>query len=321
MNTKQFHKILALVLVFVLSAASLAACSSGTSDGTAANTNAGADTSQAGSTNDAEQNADAEDDTNEASSPVQVTTIKAVTGGSPKPYVYVGEDDEPTGYDVEVLKAAFELLPEYDLEVEVADFSAMFGGLLSGVYQIGVNNFSYNADRAESYLFSYPYDVVSYVFVYKNGAEPITSLADAAGKTIEQAAGVSVTNAVEAWNAQNPDQAINILYSEADMAVKLQHIEDGAADFNIIDAPMYTAYMAEYGFDLNRSVIPEDEASTIADNLNAYYLLGKDQEVLRDRLNEAIVELKNNGTLKALSEQFFGVDQSPSDDAFLETIN
>lgn len=311
MKLGAFKKILATVLTVSLAAASLSACGSSTPSESSATVE-----ETAGNETNVE-NADAEGIEDNA----EVTTIKAVTGGNPKPYVYVDENGEPTGYDIEVLKAAFELLPEYELEIEVADFSAVFAGLQAGNYQIGVNNFSYNEERGETYLYSLPYDKVSYVFVYKKGGEPITSLKDVAGKTFEGGAGVSVTNAIEKWNELNPDAQINIAYTEADTAVQLQHIEDGSVDFGIIDGPMYTAYIEEYGFDIDKSVIPEEEVSLIADNLYAYYLLPKDQADLRERLDEAIVELKKNGTLKALSEQFFDVDQSPEDEQLVETIN
>lgn len=246
---------------------------------------------------------------------VEVKTIKAATGGGPKPYVYVGEDDQPTGYDIEVLKAVFDIIPEYDLEIEVTDFPSVFAGLNAGNYQIGVNNFSYNEERAASYLYSLPYDKVSYVFVYGKDQTPITSLKEAAGLSFEGGAGVSVTNAIESWNEQNPDAQVNITYTEADTTVQLQHIEDGTTSFGIIDGPMYTAYVDEYGFDIDKSNIPEDEVKLIADNLYAYYILPKDETELRDKIDEAIKQLKADGTLQKLSEQFFGgVDQSPEDE-------
>lgn len=86
------------------------------------------------------------------------TVIKAATGANAKPYVYVGDDDKPAGYDVDVLNAVFDKLPDYELEYEVTDFGSVLSGLNSGNYQIGVNNFSYNEDRGASYLYSYPYD-------------------------------------------------------------------------------------------------------------------------------------------------------------------
>lgn len=308
MRIKKFTKVLATILTASLVAASLTACSSGKTESTGDSTGNASDT----------ESVESKEGTDE---PQEVTTIRAVTGGEPKPYVYVDENGEPTGYDIEVLKAAFELIPEYELEIEVADFSAVFAGLQAGNYQIGVNNFSYNEERGETYLYSLPYDKVSYVFVYKEGTEPITSLADAAGKTFEGGAGVSVTNAIEKWNEANPDAQINISYTEADTAVILQHIEDGATDFGIIDGPMYTAYVNEYGFKVGKSDIPEEEVKLIADNLYAYYLLPKDQAALRDRLDEAIVELKENGTLEKLSNEFFGVDQSPEDEQLVTPIN
>ncbi|MBR1930310.1 MAG: transporter substrate-binding domain-containing protein [Lachnospiraceae bacterium] len=305
MKNKYLRK-LSAIIVASLTLLSLTACGSSATATTQADTDGSTSEAQSETVNEQEATAD---DT------VEVKTIKAVTGGNPRPYVYVGEDDVPTGYDIEVLKAVFDLLPQYELEIEVADFSAVFAGLNAGNYQIGVNNFSYNAERASSYLYSLPYDKVSYVFVFNKDAEPITSLADAAGKSFEGGAGVSVTNAVEAWNELNPDNPINITYTDADTAVELQHIEDGATDFGIIDGPMYTAYTEEYGFDVAKYDIPEEETKLIADNLYAYYLLPKDQEQLRNEIDEAIIQLKENGTLKQLSEQFFGgVDQSPEEE-------
>ena len=171
------------------------------------------------------------------------TVIKAATGANAKPYVYVGDDDKPAGYDVDVLNAVFNKLPDYELEYEVTDFGSVLSGLNSGNYQIGVNNFSYNEDRGASYLYSYPYDKISYVFVTKKGGKEIKSFEDAAGLSFEGGTGISVSNAVEAWNEKNPDKAINITYSDADTSVFLQHVADGSQDFTIIDLAMYNSYM------------------------------------------------------------------------------
>ena len=54
------------------------------------------------------------------------TVIKAATGANAKPYVYVGDDDKPAGYDVDVLNAVFDKLPDYELEYEVTDWICTF---------------------------------------------------------------------------------------------------------------------------------------------------------------------------------------------------
>lgn len=160
----------------------------------------------------------------------KTVTVKAGTGANVKPYTYVGDDNETTGYDVEVLKEVFDRLDGYDLQIEVTDIPSVFSGVTSGTYQIGVNNFSYNEERAKSYLYSYPYDKIGYVFITKKGAPEVKTFADAAGKSFEGQSGVSVTTAIESWNEKNPDKKIDITYTDADTAITLQHIEDGTTD-------------------------------------------------------------------------------------------
>ena len=249
------------------------------------------------------------------------TVIKAATGANAKPYVYVGDDDKPAGYDVDVLNAVFDKLPDYELEYEVTDLGSVLSGLNSGNYQIGVNNFSYNEDRGASYLYSYPYDKISYVFVTKKGGKEIKSFEDAAGLSFEGGTGISVSNAVEAWNEKNPDKKIDITYTDADTAITLQHIEDGTTDLAIIDVAMYNAYQKEYNYDVVANQISDEDAKAIADNSYAYYIFPKDQEELRDKVDEQLKELKKDGTLSKLSQKYFGQDTAPEDDQFEKTPN
>jgi polar amino acid transport system substrate-binding protein len=249
------------------------------------------------------------------------TVIKAATGANAKPYVYVGDDDKPAGYDVDILNAVFNKLPDYELEYEVTDFGSVLSGLNSGNYQIGVNNFSYNEDRGASYLYSYPYDKISYVFVTKKGGKEIKSFEDAAGLSFEGGTGISVSNAIEAWNEKNPDKAINITYSDADTSVFLQHVADGSQDFTIIDLAMYNSYMEEFNYDVQKNDIPEDEAKMIAENSYAYYIFPQDQKDLREQVDKVLKELKEDGTLTEISKKWYGQDAAPEDDKFEETIN
>ena len=243
------------------------------------------------------------------------------TGANVKPYTYVGDDNETTGYDVEVLKEVFDRLDGYDLQIEVTDIPSVFSGVTSGTYQIGVNNFSYNEERAKSYLYSYPYDKIGYVFITKKGAPEVKTFADAAGKSFEGQSGVSVTTAIENWNEKNPDKKIDITYTDADTAITLQHIEDGTTDLAIIDVAMYNAYQKEYNYDVVANQISDEDAKAIADNSYAYYIFPKDQEELRDKVDEQLKELKKDGTLSKLSQKYFGQDTAPEDDQFEKTPN
>lgn len=251
----------------------------------------------------------------------KTVTVKVGTGANVKPYTYVGDDNETTGYDVEVLKEVFDRLDGYDLQIEVTDIPSVFSGVTSGTYQIGVNNFSYNEERAKSYLYSYPYDKIGYVFITKKGAPEVKTFADAAGKSFEGQSGVSVTTAIENWNEKNPDKKIDITYTDADTAITLQHIEDGTTDLAIIDVAMYNAYQKEYNYDVVANQISDEDAKAIADNSYAYYIFPKDQEELRDKVDEQLKELKKDGTLTELSQKYFGQDTAPEDDQFEKTPN
>ena len=46
----------------------------------------------------------------------EVTTIHVANAAMPKPYSYLGDDGEVTGYDIEVIKAIFDRLPQYELD-------------------------------------------------------------------------------------------------------------------------------------------------------------------------------------------------------------
>ena len=251
-------------------------------------------------------------------------TIVAATSGAPNPYIIQNSDGSLGGYDIEVLNAVFDRLPQYNLKYTVTEFGSVLTGITSGQFQIAVNNLSYNKDRAASYLYSYPYDKVSYVFVQKKDATPIVSLSDAGSKKLvmEGDAGVNVTNAVENYNKSNPDAQIKINYTEAGTQVTLQHIEDGTTDFGIIDKAMYVSYVKTYGFnDLQSNDVPADEQAGITDNLYSYFLFAQDNDALRQDVDTVLKELKTDGTLTKIAEKYYSSDQAPEDDKYEKTIN
>lgn len=58
-----------------------------------------------------------------------VTVIKGVTSGSLAPYFYVGDDNELTGVDIDIVKEVFNRLPQYELQIDTAD---ALQGVISG---------------------------------------------------------------------------------------------------------------------------------------------------------------------------------------------
>ena len=73
---------------------------------------------------------------NETTAAAEPVTIYAATGGSPKPFTFVDSSNQLTGHNIELIKAIFDRLPQYKLEIEVTDFPSIFAGLESDRYQI-----------------------------------------------------------------------------------------------------------------------------------------------------------------------------------------
>lgn len=271
--------------------------------------------------NKAGQASDAKADHTADAGNAEVKTIKAATSGTTNPYTTIGDDGENTGYDIEVLKAIFERLPQYKLEFVTTDFGSIFEGTLSGSYDIAVNNFSYNEDRSKSYLYSYPYDEISYVWVTRKGDDSVKSFETAAGKKTVVSSGVSITLAEERWNEENPDKQINLIYSEQETPATLQQIEDGSVDYAIIDLAMFKAYQDTYEFNVQAADVSPEDTARIAENNYAYYLFAYDHQQLRDEVSAVLKELKKDGTLAELGKEWFGRDTSPDDAQFEKTKN
>lgn len=253
-----------------------------------------------------------------------VTVAKGVTGGSLAPYFYVGEDDELTGVDIDIVKEVFNRLPQYELQIDIAD---ALQGVISGQYDIAINNYGYTDERAESYYYSYPYKTSFNEYIQRADDEPLTSLEDLAdrGYKIELGAGSLTANALEKWNEENPDHQINIVYSNADFQVKYQHIVDGVADVAIDDGPLIDNLLPNFGLEgkLVANAIDEETEDFLFPQNNTYFLFGKNEKgaALREDVNKVLKEMKEDGTLAQITEKYLGKDTSPDEKYFEETIN
>ena len=255
----------------------------------------------------------------------EVTIIRASTTGSPAPYMTVDDAGNPDGYDIIVFETLVDRLPQYELEWTVADDSLT--GVLSGQYDVSVNNWAYRDERAESYYYSLPYKITDKVFIQRADDEPLTSLSDAAerGYTIEVGASGAITNALQVWNENNPDKQIELVYTEADFLVKFQHILDGQMDFGCEDSPIFYRYAEEFGFtgELVGNTLNSEAMADVLPSVYTYFLFSKDEKgaALRADLDAELKAMYEDGTLAALSQEYFNTDVTPPAEAFEKEPN
>ena len=250
----------------------------------------------------------------------KVIKIKAATGGRPAPYIVIDENNQVSGSDIEIIKAVFDRLPQYELEIVVV--SDALTGLTSGLYDIAVNNYGWRDERGETYYYSYPYKTGFDVFIQRIGDEPLTGLQDLAdrGYKTEVGAGSLKASALEAWNKENPDHQINIVYSESDFQLKFQNIVDGKTDVAIDDGPILDTLIGQFGLE-NEIVGNPIDAETqkfISPHNSSFFLLPKDEKgaALREDVDAVLKELKEDGTLAEILIKYFGKDTSPAIEDF-----
>ncbi|MDR1513047.1 MAG: transporter substrate-binding domain-containing protein [Propionibacteriaceae bacterium] len=252
-----------------------------------------------------------------ASSAVTVTDILVGTAGGPKPYLWLDDDNEVTGYDAAVVRAIDEYLPEYSFSYEVTEFASIFAGIDSGRYQMGDNNLTKKPEREEKYLFGKEPYVYNWtvVVVPKGNPKGIKTLEDLAGKSVYlgDSGGFSQLF-IESFNEDHADNPIKIVYTGAEAVKQLLDLADGVIDFSFLEVPMYDNYLEEYT-DLDGKLeyiqLSQEETQKIQDPYGWFiFQKNDDGQRLADRVDEAIRALSDSGELVELSNEFFGFDMT-----------
>lgn len=238
--------------------------------------------------------------------------IIVATGGMPKPFSFVDSNNNVTGYDIDVVKAVFEKLPQYDISFEKTEFTSIFAGLDSDRYQIGANNFAMNEKRKEKYIYSEPIFKNQYVIAVADNNNDIKSFTDLLGKKTEVSTGTNYATALENYNSKHSDKPVSLSYTDADLVSILQHVESGQFDFELIDAAMLKGYIEEHGLKIKTISLSKEDSDLIGTPYS-YLLIGKgaNGDALSKDVNKALAEVIKDGTIKKISEKYFKDDFSP----------
>lgn len=237
------------------------------------------------------------------------TVIKVATDSDTAPFTYK-ENDTFKGYDIDVVKAIFKDSKKYKVEFVTTAFDSILTGVDADRYQIAANDFNYNEERAEKYLFSDPISKSNYAITSAEGTS-YDSLDDLSGKSTEVISGSNYAQVLEKWNDENSDKEpikINYASSSTGLTTRVQHIENGTIDFILYDAISSNYLVEDQGFNLTVTNVTDDIGGE-TDGLE--YLLFADTNEgakLQKFVNKRIKELKDDGTLAELSEQYFGGD-------------
>lgn len=205
------------------------------------------------------------------------------------------ETGELTGFDYEVAKAIAAKLG-VEAQFEECPWDSIFAGI-GNRYDICVNGVDWAADRAENYTLSKPYVYNYPVLIVRTDSE-ISSFEELKDKTTANTASSTYAALAESYGATN--QPVD------DLNQTLQLLIDKRIDATVNSADSFNAYMAE------NAEAPLKIAAR-AQSANSVVIVmpkGENSKTLEEAINKAIDELKQDGTLAALSQKYFGTDMT-----------
>ena len=217
--------------------------------------------------------------------------------GNWAPWSFHDDTGALVGYDVEVGKAIAEKLGVKATFVE-GEWDGLLAGVEAGRYDMVINGVDITDSRKQSYDFSTPYAYIRTALVTRKDNDTIHSFEDLKGKTTANSIGSTYMELAEQYGAtcsgvDTLDETIQmVLQGRADATLN--------ADVSFYDYlsqhPDAEIQIVSFAPDANEIAIPMQKSDSAA--------------ALREAVNKAIEDLRNDGTLTELSDKYFGADIS-----------
>ena len=215
--------------------------------------------------------------------------------GTWAPWTYHDENDNLTGYDVEVGKRIAEKLG-VEAEFIEGEWDGLFAGLDAGRYDMIINGVDVTEERSQKYDFSEPYAYIHTVIVTKGDNTDINSFEDLSGKTTANSNASTYMLIAEEYGAK--------VEGVDSLDETMQMVLSGRVDATLNASVSVSDYMAVHPDADIRIAASSEDANHVAIPM----VKGEDNAALKAAVDQAIKELKESGELENLSRQFFNMD-------------
>ena len=224
-------------------------------------------------------------------------TITVGTEGTYAPFTYHDKNGKLTGYDVEVTRAVADKLG-IKVEFKETRWDSMMAGLKAGRFDVVANQVGLTSpERQATFDKSEPYSWSGAVLVVRK---------DSNIKSIDDIKGVKTAQSLTSNYGEKAKAAGAELVPVDGLAQSLTLIEQKRADATLNDELAVLDYLKnkpDAGVKIVWSA-PADE------KVGSGLIVNKGNDEALAKFSTAMNELKADGTLKKLGEQFFGKDIS-----------
>jgi L-cystine transport system substrate-binding protein len=230
-------------------------------------------------------------------------TVMVAVENASQPLSFTNSEGELDGYEIDILDAINQATVDFNIEVESVSAEATQVGLDSGKYAFIGGGLYQTEERLEYYAFPEESTGASIIRIYVHESnDDIQSLDDLVGKNVAPVTpNGGIFNLLTSYNEENPDNQIEINLGESgDHAQRLQSIHDQQYDALVIPTNLNIDGIIE---DLDLDVKPVEEPVQVNET---YFMFAPGQEELMASFDEAVSQLKDDGTLPEISEKWFG---------------
>lgn len=229
--------------------------------------------------------------------------VNVATRGTSKPFSYTNDDGTLTGYDVEILKEVERRDPSLKFNFKPMSVDAAFVAMDAGQVDMIANQMRNNPQRAAKYIITK--EINNYTdrrLVVKKGRTDIHSLKDLEGKNVVATTNSEFADLLKQYN-ETAATPINIIYTDKASVETLNLVATGCADA----AGEYDYIITTAQKERN---LPVEAVGDTLTSVPTYFVVRKDPEMQKvaDKIDAQVKAMREDGTLKKLSEQYLGGD-------------
>ncbi|WP_158174485.1 amino acid ABC transporter substrate-binding protein [Grimontia hollisae] len=221
--------------------------------------------------------------------------IKVGMSGRYFPFTFV-KLDKLQGFEIDVWNEIGKRA-DYDVEFVTSSFSGLFGMLEAGHIDTISNQITMTEARKAKYAFSVPYVVDGAQVVVRKGREDISGIEDLKGKKVAVNLGSNFEQLLRNYDKENE---INIITYDSGFE---QDVALGRTDAFVMDRVSSAQLIKKSGLPLQLAGEPFETIENAMPFLNTPEQLAK-----KAKVDQALTEMKADGTLSKISEKWFDSD-------------